>query len=568
MITTDTRASLKDSPTTPETLVTLSTGNETGNLIAAPNSSLNGADQESAQNSDQNWVEQLPTLYHAARLAGVMSPQRSSTMGTTLSPAHLALVQTLQRILEQPVDVLDLQGQSTPQGNDQRVGGTAVKEGGSKEGCRSYLRQLIQAYYCLFPKCLAGVPQASLSRQALAKTVQRIVQIPVHVIQEDYDRLNRTSYNQALKQLVIAFSRPELLRRATLPPLTEGECLLALFLQFLRQQMGEVVLFSDAFTVEYRDLLRSMAGANPETDLCQNSLISWLWEAMRSFDPLKAFSAAGHGRTTFEAWVRTVVSNKLADEKRKLLKREADELLFYEARALQMFHDRFQALPSAVQAELDRPACLTLIQLVQTEITDPRVRASTNRLRQRLAERSGWTLAFTREIHQQVRRVLGRYVQSTRSLNITSTDSNQEWIDNYPDVRTIASPETLGLDCMTEFLHDAATPIWVQDWCERRRTQAEIAKELFVSQPTISRCLSREYRLWLYRKFFQDALTPAWMKQWHDTQSIASPHRRRQLRREIYPRYAQGIDSAKAVDGLIESKLSEWCNRNGIQYLY
>lgn len=534
MITTDTRGSL----------------NHSGNAVTNP------ATPTPSPVHPGSLVAELPTLFHAARLAGVMDQRpRSSLMGAALPPAQLALVQTLQQILEQPVDLQDLQGQSS-----------SAKDS-PKEGCRSYLRQLIQAYYCLFPKCLAGVSQAALSRQALSKTVQRIVQIPVHVLQEDYERLNRTSYNQPLKQLVISFSRPDQLRKSHLPTLSEGECLLALFIQFLRQQMGEVVLFSDAFANEYRDLLRSMAGANPETDLCQNSLISWLWEAMRSFDPLKAFSAAGHGRTTFEAWVRTVVSNKLADEKRKLLKREADELLFYEARALQMFQDRFQALPSAIQAELDRDACLKLIQVVQTDITDPRVRASTNRLRQRIAELAGWPLTFTREIHQQVRRVLGRYVQSTRSLNITSTDSNQEWIDNYPDARTIAVPETLGLDCMTEFLHDQSTPTWVQDWCERRRTQAEIAKELFVSQPTISRCLSREYRLWLYRKFFQDAQTPAWMKQWHDTQSIASPHRRRQLRREINPKYSQGIDSAKTVDSLIESKLAEWCTRNGIQYL-
>lgn len=204
---------------------------------------------------------------------------------------------------------------------------------------------------------------------------------------------------------------------------------------------------------------------------------------------------------------------------------------------------------------------------MQKEITDPRIRATTNRLRQRIAEVLGWSIEQTRDIHQQVRRVLVRYVQSTRSLNITTADSNQEWIDNYPDVRTLSNLATQGLDCMTEFLNDLETPTWVRDWSEKRRTQAEIARQLYVSQPTISRCLGREYRLWLYRKFFRDSQTPPWMKRWYATQNIQSPHQRRQLRREIHPEYAQGLCSAKLIDEKIETHLSSWCLHNGIYYL-
>jgi hypothetical protein len=513
------------------------------------------AQEKTQEKVEDTLVQQLPTLFDAARLEGVAPERPRLASMHILPPAQAALLQVLHEVLERSVELAELQP---------RILAGASKE---KDGGRSYLRQLTEAYYRLFPRCLAGSSRPAFVKQALVQTVRRLIQIPLHVIQEDYDRLNRNSYNLPLKQLVLAFSRPELARRTHLPVLTEGECLLALFVQFLRQQMGAEVLFSDAFQLEYHELLRSMSGLAQEADLGHHNLTGWLWEAMRSFDPLKAFSASGHGRTTFAAWVRTVVNNKLADEKRKLLKREADELLFYEARAVQIFQDRYQALQPAVQSELDFAACLKLIQLVQTEVTDPRVRQSTNRLRQRIAEHTGWTLPLTREIHQQVRRVLGRYVQSTRSLNITSTDSNQEWIDNYPDARTLPNPDTISLDCMTEFLQDEGTPAWVRDWSEKRRTQAEIARELFVSQPTISRLLGREYRLWLYRKFFRDTLTPEWMKQWHETQSITSPHRRRQLRREIYPRYALNIDSARTVDNLIESKLTEWCQRNGINHL-
>jgi hypothetical protein len=491
-------------------------------------------------------IEQLPQLFLTARSAQAVDAQgRKKTGSLTPNPAQMDLVKALRAILDQPVELPDLP-------KDNRV---------------SYLRQLLEAYYCLFPRCLAGTTEAHLLQQSLAQTVQRLVQIPSPIIQEEYDRLNRNNYNQPLKQLVLSFSRPSLSQRSSIPLLTEAECLLALFVQCLRQQLGAVVLLDERFRAEYRDLLRSVCVGAQDPELCQSNVISWLWEAMKSFDPLKAFGASGHGRPTFEAWVRTVVNNKLADEKRKLLKREADELLFYEPKAVQMFQERYAALASNVQAEMDLGDCIKLIRIVQTEITDPRIRASTSRLRQRMAQLLNWTIVHTREIHQQVRRILGRYVQSTRSLNITSTDSNQEWIDNYPDARTLTNPAQQELDCIVEFLQDQQTPDWVRDWCEKRRTQAEIARELFVSQPTISRCLGREYRLWLYRKFFTDTQTPIWMKRWYDTQEIASPHRRRQLRREIHAEYAQGQYSAKDIDEQIETQLTAWCNRNSIYYL-
>jgi hypothetical protein len=109
--------------------------------------------------------------------------------------------------------------------------------------------------------------------------------------------------------------------------------------------------------------------------------------------------------------------------------------------------------------------------------------------------------------------------------------------------------------------------VWVRDWCEKRRTQAEIARELFVSQPTISRCLGREYRLWLYRKFFRDQQTPEWMRRWYETQTISSPHQRRQARRDIHTEYARGVFTAKQIDEEIEARLAQWCQRNGIYYL-
>lgn len=439
---------------------------------------------------------------------------------------------------------------------------------GQKVGRASYLVQSIEAYYRLFPSCLIDRDEPQLLRESLHQTVQRLVQMPVSIIQEEFDRLNRNRYNQPLKQLVFRFSRaPAVCDPESLPALSEAECLLALFLQCLRQQLGAAVLLSDRFAIEYRDLTRSACLAANEPEACQNNLIGWLWEAMKSFDPLKAFGAAGHGRPTFEAWVRTVVSNKLADEQRKLLKREADELLFYEPRALKIFQDRYNALSTAVQGEIDLPACLQFIEVVQTQVTDPRIRATTSRLRHRVSQLLQWSIEQTRDIHQQARRILSRYVQSTRSLNITSADSNQEWIDNYPDSRTLAKPTVQGLDCITEFLNDAETPTWVQDWCEKRRTQAEIAQELYVSQPTISRCLGREYRLWLYRRFFIDPQTSPWMKRWYNTHSIQSPHQRRQLRREIHPEYAQGLYSAKNIEANIEATLESWCNRNGIYYL-
>lgn len=485
-------------------------------------------------------VEQLPQLLQAARsrhLGSERSPKERSVN------AHQELVKALRSILERVIDSTD----------GQQRGG--------------YLQRLVEAYFRLFPRCLEGVTRSQLQQQALNKTVQRLLQIPMTVIREEYDRFNRGHYNIPLKQLVLAFSRPHLASKSTPPTLTEAECFLAYFLQCLRQQLGASVLLSPRFRQEYRDLLRSVCMGAPDPDLCQSNLTGWLWEAMKSFDPLKPFSATGHGRPTFEAWVRTVVNNKLADEKRKLLKREADELLFYDNRAAQVFRERYAVAQSTVQEELDLDACLTLIQIVQSEITDPRIRASTTRLRQQIAQLLGWTIEYTREIHQQVRRILGRYVQSTRSLNITSTDSNQEWIDNYPDARTLPNPGSQGLECIVEFLNDPQTPAWVRDWCEKRRTQAEIARELFVSQPTISRCLGREYRLWLYRKFFKDQQIPEWMKRWYETQSIPSPHQRRQARRDIHPEYARGVYSAKQIDEQIEARLSAWCSHNSIYYL-
>jgi len=481
-------------------------------------------------------VEQLPQLLQAARaryLAGERSP-------TVVKP----LCQALRAILERSID---------PNGDSQQRGG--------------YLQRLVEAYFRLFPRCLDGVSRTQLQQQSLHKTVLRLLQIPATVIQDEYNRLNRGHYNGSLKQLVLAFSRPALMQRTPPPTLTEAECFLAFFIQCLRQELGASVLLTPQFRQEYRDLLRTVCLGSADPDHCQSNLIGWLWEAMKSFDPLKPFSASGHGRPTFEAWVRTVVSNKLADEKRKLLKREADELLFYESRALQVFQDRYSASPPEIQREIDPKACISLITIVQTEITDPRIRASTARLRQHIAQLLGWSIEYTRDVHQQVRRILGRYVQSTRSLNICSTDSNQEWIDNYPDARSLPSNSGQGIECMVDFLNDPQTPTWVRDWCERRRTQAQIARELFVSQPTISRCLGREYRLWLYRKFFQDPQIPEWMKRWYDTQSIPSPHQRRQTRREIHPEYARGTCTAKQIDDQIETKLAQWCDRNGIYYL-
>ncbi len=484
-------------------------------------------------------VERLPTLFTAAR---PQRPGESNPRLSRVSPAQTELMRCLRTILEQPLPQED-----------------GLVRGG-------YLQRLVEAYAQLFASCLTA-SNTQLQHQALVQTVQRLSQIPMTVIQEDYERLNRGHYNIPLKQLVLSFSRPVLAQRATPPTLTEAECFLAIFIQALRQQLGSFVLFSDEFKRDYRDLLRSVCKAAPDPELCQSNLPGWLWEAMKSFDPLKAFSATGHGRPTFEAWVRTVVNNKLADEKRKLLKREADELLFYESRALQMFEQRYAAAGAALQGELELQACCDLIKIVQTEITDPRIRASTTRLRQQIAQLLGWTIEYTREIHHQVRRILGRYVQSTRSLNITSTDSNQEWIDNYPDARSLPNLGNQGVDCMVEFLNDQQTPTWVRDWCEKRRTQAEIARELFVSQPTISRCLGREYRLWLYRKFFKDQQTPEWMRRWYETQTIASPHQRRQARREIHSDYARGTFTAKQIDDQIEDQLEEWCLRNGIYFL-
>ncbi|QSF49242.1 MULTISPECIES: hypothetical protein [unclassified Thermosynechococcus] len=479
-------------------------------------------------------VEQLPQLLQAARsryLAGERSP-------AVIKP----LSQVLQAVLERNID------------------SHLSQRGG-------YLQRLVEAYFRLFPRCLEHLSREQLQQQAVHKTVLRIVQIPATIIQDEYDRLNRGQYNQPLKQLVLAFSRPALANRNPSPELTEAECFLAFFIQCLRQELGATVLLSPQFRQEYRDLLRTVCLGSSDPEQCQSNLTGWLWEAMKSFDPLKPFGATGHGRPTFEAWVRTVINNKLADEKRKLLKREADELLFYDNRALQVFQDRYQAAPPEVQREIDPKACAQLITIVQTEITDPRIRASTARLRQHIAQLLGWTIEYTRDIHQQVRRILGRYVQSTRSLNICSTDSNQEWIDNYPDTRTLPTSNGQGVECIVEFLNDPQTPTWVRDWCERRRTQAEIARELFVSQPTISRCLGREYRLWLYRKFFQDPQIPQWMRRWYETQSIPSPHQRRQTRREIHPDYARGLCTAKQIDEQIEAKLAQWCEHNDIYYL-
>lgn len=477
-------------------------------------------------------VEQLPGLFKAARMQD--------------SASQAKLTSTFQAILDRSIELTDVQPRA-------RV---------------SYLNQLIEAYYRLFPYSLVEIKQPQLLRRSLQQTVQRLIQMPLAIVEDEYDRLNRNSCNQHLKQLVFRFSRPSLpVIQAESPTLSQAECLLALFIQCLRQQVGAAVLLSDHFQSEYRDLLRSVYFATNEPELCQNNLTSWLWEAMKSFDPLKAFGASGHGRPTFEAWVRTVVSNKLADEKRKLLKREADELLFYEPWAEQIFRDRYSNLPMAVQTEIDLVACLQFIKIVQSEVTDPQIRTATGRLRHQVAYLLSWSIEQTREVHQQVRRILGRYVQSTHSLNITSADSNQEWIDNYPDARTLPNPTVHGLDCIADFLNDSETPTWVRDWCEKRRTQAEIARDLFVSQPTISRCLGREYRLWLYRKFFQDSLTPVWIERWHKTQSIQNPHRRRQLRREIHSEYAQGLCPAKSIDASIETMLESWCNRNGIYYL-
>lgn len=503
------------------------------------------------QPSASERVAALPQLFLSARASQTnpsrlpASDRRPAGVSTELlSLPQQQLLHHLVELLQQPVTWMDQQ-------SDLRG---------------SYLHRLIEAYYCLFPRCLAGKSETELLEQSLIQTVRRLVRIPLSVIDQEYERLNRPNYNLPLKQLVCSFSRSQPEQRSPLA-LNEGECLLALFIQCLRQQLGAAVLLSDRFRVEYRELVRSVASIAQDPEVCQNHLIGWLWEAMKSFDPLKAFGAAGHGRPTFEAWVRTVVNNKLADEKRKLLKREADELLFYEPRAVQVFQDRYAALAPALQAEIHAVDCLQLIKVVQVQIPDPRIRASTSRLRQRIAQLLGWSIPKTRHVHQQVRRILGRYVQSTRSLNITSADSQQEWIDNYPDHRTLPNPEQQNLDCIVDFLNDEQTPLWVKDWCEKRRTQAEIARELFVSQPTISRCLGREYRLWLYRKFFADGQTPAWMKRWYDTQMVSSPHRRRQLRREIHPEYAQGVYAAKDIDEQIEIRLSEWCNRNGICYL-
>lgn len=224
---------------------------------------------------------------------------------------------------------------------------------GPKDPRSSYLVQLVEAYFCLFPRCLAGTQQTHLLEQALLQTAERLVKIPLPVIQEEYERLNRHS-NSALKQLIFALSRPDLPRSQPnfLPGFTDAECLLAIFIQCLRQELGAAVLLSDRFRLEYRELLRSTCLSAPDPETCQHNLIGWLWEAMKSFDPLKAFSANGHGRPTFEAWVRTVVNNKLADEKRKWLKREADELLFYDPRALQVFQERYQALAPTIQPKL------------------------------------------------------------------------------------------------------------------------------------------------------------------------------------------------------------------------
>jgi len=480
-------------------------------------------------------IEQLPELFQAVR-----------DESSNVARQH-ELVKRLRAVLDRPIAI-----------------------GGLEQDSRaSYLAQMIEAYYRLFPRCLAEFSQSELQQKSLEKTIERLVQIPWPIIEDEYARFNRSGYNQSLKELVIQFNRPAFLAPEirTLPPLTEAECFLALIIQSLRQQLGATVLLSDRFAVEYRSLLRSVCAAASDPESCQSSLMGWLWEAMKSFDPLKAFSASGHGRPTFEAWVRTVVNNKLADEKRKLLKREADELLFYEPRAVQIFQERYLRLPRAVKAEVDVQQCLRLIQIVQSEITDPKVRATTSRLRQQISEKLGWSIQHTRDIHQQVRRIMGRYVQSTRSLNVTSVDSNQEWIDNYPDVRSLTNLTGQALDCIVEFLNDHQTPDWVKDWCERRRTQAEIARELFVSQPTISRCLGREFRHWLFRRFFMDHQTPEWIKRWYATHEISSPHQRRQKRREIHPDYAQGLCSAKSIDAEIESMLRDWCDRNSIVYL-
>lgn len=480
-------------------------------------------------------IEQLPELFEVAR----QHPSDRSARGKLSAMLHAVLDRSI------------------------------AIDGEDQDGRASYLAQLIEAYYCLFPRCLAEYSQEELLQKSFDQTIQRLVQIPWPIIEDEYARFDRSGYNQALKELVIQFNRPAFLvpEIRSLPPLTEAECFLALVIQSLRQQLGATVILSHRFQIEHRSLLRSVCISANDPEACQSGLMGWLWEAMKSFDPLKAFSASGHGRPTFEAWVRTVVNNKLADEKRKLLKREADELLFYDLRAVQIFQERHLRLPKAVKAEIDLEQCLKLIQVVQSEITDPKIRATTSRLRQQISEKLDWPIQQTRDIHQQVRRILGRYVQSTRSLNVTSMDSNQEWIDNYPDIRTLTSITGQALESIVEFLNDHQTPAWVRDWCERRRTQAEIARELFVSQPTISRCLGREFRQWLFRRFFMDHQTPEWIKCWYETQEIASPHQRRQKRREIHPDYAQGLCSAKSIDAEIESMLKDWCDRNSIVYL-
>ncbi len=423
----------------------------------------------------------------------------------------------------------------------------------SDSGSSDYLEKLAQAYTLLFPGCLAGV---DLERQ-VQQTIQHLLLMSETALNQEYARLNRSN-NQRLRQMILGFTRLDALKSGgVVPQLTEGECVLAVFLQRLRQNLGAQVLKNPHFRASYREALlsslRSRYHEDPETRW--DTVRAWLGEAMRSFDPLQAYGQSGHDRSTFIAWAREVIQNRQNDEARRYLRREADQFLFIGHEAVRLFRSRWQALPIQVRNGLDQVSCLKFIEMVQTSVPPSHWRP-TLRLRRRIAELTGWSLEQTVEIHEQVRRVLEQYVQATLPLNDQFP---------YPSPNSLDGPEE-PLAFITQFLEDPGTPEWVRDWCNQHRTQAEIARLLCVSQPTVSRCLRREYRDWLYRSFLRDAQTPKWMQRWYETRNLPDSSRR-QERRAISTDYASGQTSVQGIDQAIEAALQVWCDLNDVRYL-
>ncbi|MBD2102175.1 hypothetical protein H6F94_15025 [Leptolyngbya sp. FACHB-261] len=517
-----------------------------------------------AQRSDSDWTDWKakaswsadPHSSHSNSTAPSISGHTGAVSAAQTRRGRMA--ETLEGLLHQ---VSALLGQAREQ---HRAGGETSGQTTQAQLARllrsllaqqgDYLDKLMQAYTLLFPDCLV---ELDLERQ-IQVTVQHLVLMSETVLNQEYTRLNRSN-NQRLRQMILGFTRPVLGSTAVgviVPQLAEGECILAVFLQRLRQNLGAQVLKSPSFRASYREvLLSSLRNRHSEdAESRWDTVRAWLGEAMRSFDPLQAYGHSGHDRSTFIAWAREVIQNRQNDEARRYLRRETDQFLVLGAEAIRLFNSRWQALPAEVRDGFDRNRCLQFIETVQQRVPSTHWRP-TLRLRRRVAELTGWSLEQTVQVHEQVRRVLEQYIQATLPLN-----------DQLPYLAAHGSASDEPLSFITQFLEDTGTPSWVRDWCNQQRTQAEIARLLCVSQPTVSRCLRREYREWLYRSFLRDPHTPSWMQRWYDTRNLPDANRR-QERRSIHSDYANGQRSVQVIDQSIEAALRDWCELNDIRYL-